>query len=264
MKTSIGDIEVGYASAGGGPPVVLIHGLAEDRASWVRVQEQLGQFRSYAVDLRGHGESSVGRADGTLAQLGRDLIGFLEQMTGPAACVGYSLGGTVVLWAAAQRPDLIRHAVVAGTSSVVGRAAVGFFESRINSIQRDFGTFAQELRTDTAAQLVAASDMLDDVARYRVQAVNDGRGYVNAARAMIKMASEPLTPLLPQIQCPVDVIYGDQDAYCPEKAVDILAQGLPQMARHKLPNAGHLMSIDQPQAYAAAIRSALCRGAEGI
>lgn len=262
MRTSIADIEVGYTAAGAGAPAVLIHGLAEDRSSWSSVQPRLEGFRSYAIDLRGHGESSVGHPEGTLAQLGMDLIGFLEKVTGPAACVGYSLGGTVVLWAAAHRPDLFRHAVVAGTSSVVGKAAVGFFQSRIETIQRDFAAFAEVLRSDTATQLATATERVDEVARRRVQAVNDGRGYVNAARAMIRMASEPLTPLLPQVRCPVDAIYGGQDVFCPEKAVDILARGLPHMARHKLSGAGHLMSIDQPLAYAEAIHAALCRDAK--
>lgn len=263
MKTRVGDIEVAYTAVGAGAPVVLIHGLAEDRSSWAGVQGWLEGFLSYAVDLRGHGETTVGQAEGTLAQLGRDLIGFLEKVTGPAACVGYSLGGTVVLWAASQRPDLVTHAVVAGTSSVVGRTAVGFFESRIQTIQTDFEAFAQALKSDTASQLVAADGQLDEVAKRRVRAVNDGRGYVNAARAMVRMASEPLTPLLPLVRCPVDAIYGDRDVFCPEKAVDILAQGLPQIARHKLANAGHLMSVDQPEAYANAIDAALRRAAGG-
>lgn len=257
MKTTIRDIEVGYTVTGDGAPVVLIHGLAEDRGSWAGVQDQLVGMRSYAVDLRGHGESTLGQAEGSLEQLGRDLIGFLENVSGPAACVGYSLGGTVVLWAAAQRPDLIPHAVVAGTSSVVGRAAVGFFEDRIGTLQADFPAFAQALKADTAAQLVVASHRLDEVAQRRVRAVGNGGGYVNAARAMVRMAAEPLTPLLPQVRCPVDAIYGDQDAFCPEKAVDILARGLPGMGRHKLADAGHLMSIDQPAAYADAILAAL-------
>lgn len=257
MKTRLNDIEVGYSQAGEGPAVVLIHGLAEDRSSWKDVQRSLGGYSSFAVDLRGHGETSLGQAEGNLSQLGGDLIAFLEKVTGPTACVGYSLGGTVVFWAASQRPDLFRQCVVAGTSSVVGRAAVGFFEERMKTLQQDFAAFTSALKDDTAAQLVSARDQLDEVHARRVKAINDGGGYVNAARAMVRMASEPLTPLLSKIRCPVDVIYGDCDMFCPEKAVDILASALPQMTRHKIRDAGHLMSIDQPQAYAEAIRAAL-------
>ena len=257
MKIQLNDIEVSYRAAGAGWPVVLIHGLAEDKRSWADVQDRLPGHRSYAVDLRGHGETSLGEPEGTLEQLGRDLIAFLEAVTGPAVCVGYSLGGTVVLWAAAQRPDLIRHCVVAGTSSVVGRAAAAFFAERIGTLQRDFDAFCQALCADTAAQLVTARARTDEVAARRIESINDGGGYINAARAMHRMAAGPVAPHLSGLTCGVDIVYGDQDVFCPEKAVDILAAALPMHTRLKVPGAGHLMSIDQPERYAEAIRGAL-------
>ena len=136
MRIRLADIAVGYARMGEGPPAVMLHGLAEDRNSWADVQRRLGDFTTYACDLRGHGETELGGAEGTLEQLGGDLIGFLEALTGPADCIGYSLGGAVVLWVAARRPDLVRRATVAGTSTVVGRRAVGFFRDRIETIQQ--------------------------------------------------------------------------------------------------------------------------------
>lgn len=257
MKAQLPDITAGYTVAGDGPAVVLVHGLAEDRQSWADVQRRLHGYRTYAVDLRGHGETTLGQPEGTLAQLGADLIQFLESVSGPAACVGYSLGGTVAFSAASKRPDLVRHLVVAGTSSVVGRAAVGFFEARIKGIQANFAAFAKDLRADTAAQLICATDQLDAVTQRRLEAINDGRGYVNAARAMVRVAAEPLTPLLATLRCPVDVIYADGDLFCPRKAVDILVDALPDVACYEIRGAGHLMSIDQPVAYANAIQTTL-------
>lgn len=102
MKAKLGDIVVNYSVMGEGPPVVFVHGLAEDRSSWTHVRDKLSNYRTYAYDLRGHGETSLGVEDGSLAQLGGDLVRFLEIVSGPAVCVGYSLGGTVVLWAAAE------------------------------------------------------------------------------------------------------------------------------------------------------------------
>ncbi len=104
MTVRLNDIDVHYREAGSGPAAVLIHGLAEDHRSWSGVQQELSDVHSYAYDLRGHGQTSLGEPKGTLAQLGGDLIAFLETVSGPAQCVGFSLGGTVVLWAAAQRP----------------------------------------------------------------------------------------------------------------------------------------------------------------
>lgn len=259
MKIRLGDIDVGYTVGGEGLPVVFIHGLAEDRTSWAHVQESLKGYRSYAYDLRGHGETTLGEADGTLAQFGTDLAGFLERVTGPAICVGYSLGGTVVLWAAAHHPALVRHAIVAGTSSVVGRKAAEFFEERIRRIREDFSAFAGDLRSDTAAQLVAAPDKLDAVTSRRLAAIGDGGGYINAARAMARLADEPLTPLLERITCHVDVIGGEKDAFCPRKAADMLIRGLADAEYREIEGAGHLMSIDSPAAYAGAISCSLDR-----
>lgn len=261
MKIVLGDIEVAFSSHGEGPAVVLIHGLAEDHSSWTAVQKTLSGYHTYAYDLRGHGETTLGAADGTLAQLGNDLLTFIEKVTGPAVCVGYSLGGTVVLWAAAAKPHLISNVIVAGTSSVVGRRAGEFFEQRIRMIENDFPAFAEALRSDTAAQLVAKPETLDQVVKCRLSAVGDGGGYINAAEAMRKLVSEPLTPILSTVQCPVDVIGGEKDSFCPPKAGEMLMSGLRDARYIEIAGAGHLMSIDNPTAYAAAIAQSLDRSA---
>lgn len=259
MKVQLADIEVAYTERGEGPPVVLIHGLAEDRRNWADVQERLGDFHTFAYDIRGHGETSLGSADGTLAQLGGDLINLLEAVTGPAPCVGYSLGGAAVLWTSATRPDLIPHAVVAGTSTVVGSAAAKFFEERIATLENDFASFAAALREDTAAQLVTADVDLDAVTARRLEAVGTGGGYINAVRAMVRMHEEPLTPMLAKIRCGVDVVGADGDVFCPRKAADIIVAALDDCVYREIANAGHLMTVDQPAAYADAIRAALER-----
>src|SRR5690606_23513001 len=66
-KVTLYDIEVHYTRAGDGPPVVLVHGLAQDGRSWEPVQRGLTKVTTYAYDLRGHGRTTVGDAQGTLA-----------------------------------------------------------------------------------------------------------------------------------------------------------------------------------------------------
>lgn len=256
----IGDIDVAYTEAGpeGGAPVVLLHGLAEDRHTWRRQQEALGDVHTFAYDLRGHGESGLGQPEETLAQLGRDLIGFLEEVPGPATVVGFSLGGTITLWAAAERPDLVRHAIVLGTSSVVGRAAAEFYEQRI-ATAADTGSeeFRTAVRDDTAAAIVKAADFLDEVVDARLRAVGAGGGYINAARAMAQLNTEPLTPRLAQVTGPVDVVGADGDTFCPMKASQIILDALPDARFHEVVGAGHLMNIDNPQGVTDVVRAAL-------
>ena len=259
LRVRLGDIDVSYRRTGSGTPCVLIHGLAEDHRSWAAVQDEIGEYTTYAYDLRGHGATSLGDAQGTLEQLGQDPIAFLETVTGSAVCVGYSLGGTVVLWAAARRPDLIPGVVVCGTSSRVGRAAVGFFTERIEQVQTDRAAFERGLASDTAAQLARPAADLDSIVQRRLAAVGSGAGYVNAARAMIGLAGHSLSTDLAAISQPVTVIGGAEDQFCPRKAAELIMSELPHACYDEIAHAGHLMSLDRPAAYIAAIRRALRR-----
>ncbi|MBY4573969.1 alpha/beta hydrolase [Gordonia paraffinivorans] len=259
---TVGDVLVAYTESGLAesdfPPVVFVHGLGEDRRSWAGAQADLAEVHTYAYDLRGHGASTLGKADGTVDQLGRDLISFLEEVSGPAIVVGFSAGGTIVLWAAAERPDLVTRAVVMGTSSVVGRAAAEFYQGRAalaaNTSTREFH---EAMRQDTAAGIVAATGRVDELTEMRLEAVGDGAGYTNVAQAMSTLRERPLTPRLGEITQHVDVIAATQDALCPEKAAQMIVDGLPDVTYRTIPDAGHLMSVDNPAAVTAALRAAI-------
>ena len=247
--TRLGDIEVNYRTEGSGPPVVLLHGLAEDHTSWDPVLAHLRGYTTYAVDLRGHGATTAGAADGTLEQLGDDLLAFLGEVSGPARVVGYSLGGTVALEAATRAGSAVEGVIAVATSSIVGRAAAEFFAGRISQIvSGDWASFADGLRADTAGQAVTEVD-IDALAAARLAAVGTGAGYVNAARAMIGMRSAPLNARLGRVAVPVEVVGADRDLFCPRKAADILVEALPDARYHEVAGAGHLVSVDSPEPY---------------
>lgn len=246
-RIRLGDLEVNYRRRGDGPPVVLLHGLAEDCTSWDRVTDRLDGLTVYAVDLRGHGATTAGSCEGTVEQLVGDLAAFQREVSGPSAVVGYSLGGAIGLWAATRPDSLIERLVVVATSSIVGRAAADFFAGRIAQISSgDWAGFAEGLRDDTARQVVSEAD-IDSIAAARLAAVGDGDGYVNAARAMIGMRSDPLHPRLQSVAMPVDVVGADQDVFCPRRASELIVEALPDGRYHEIAHAGHLVSVDQPQ-----------------
>jgi 3-oxoadipate enol-lactonase len=254
----LGDIAVAYRRVGHGQPVVFVHGLAEDGGSWDPILRRLPEgVAGHAPDLRGHGATTPGSGTGTAAQLADDLAAFLKQVTGPAICVGFSLGGVVVLEAALRHPNLLRKAIVVGTSSKVGRAAAAFFQDRIAQVQTDLGAFHKGLAADTVAQVVRDHGQVAGVAARRIAAVGRGAGYVNAARAMIAMAAEPMTARLKDIAVPVHIIQGAADAFCPQKAANILREAMPSATYAEIPDAGHLMTVDQPDLLAAEIARAI-------
>ena len=92
---------------GGGPPLVLTHGLGSNLAFWYfRIAPRLAaRYRVTLYDLRGHG-SSEGPADGyTTRDLAGDLAALMDaQGTESAHLVGHSFGGAVGLHFAALHP----------------------------------------------------------------------------------------------------------------------------------------------------------------
>lgn len=259
-KIRLADIEVAYREAGDGPPVVLIHGLAQDHRMWAVPQRELDAWRTLAYDVRGHGGTSLGKPDGTLAQLGGDLIAFLERF-GPARCAGFSLGGTVALWAAAERPDLVTGVLALATSSVVGRAAAGFFRDRIELFEGgDEAAIRAAVTEDTLGQLSGTDADVDRIVADRIEAIGDRGGYINAARAMAAINTEPLNDRLREITSPVLVVSGENDAFCPRKAADIMLEYLPDGRFEELPGAGHLVTDTDPRAVTAVMREWLTKG----
>jgi pimeloyl-ACP methyl ester carboxylesterase/GNAT superfamily N-acetyltransferase len=98
----------------GGPPLLLLHALGEDRASWRAVAGALAAdgWRTYAVDLRGHGESGHPGAyayesmrDDVLALL--DTLGIAE-----VTLVAHSMGTVVASLVAMDRPGAVRRLVL--------------------------------------------------------------------------------------------------------------------------------------------------------
>lgn len=259
-QARLGDLDVTFRAAGAGRPVVLVHGLAQDHGMWAAQQRQLPGYRTLAYDVRGHGGTSLGKPEGTLAQLGGDLIAFLERF-GPASCVGFSLGGTVVLWAAAERPDLVTDVLVMATSSVVGRRAASFFHERIELFG---GTDEEAVRAalleDTRGQLAGSDVAVETVLEERMRAIGDRRGYVNGARAMAGINVEPLNDRLERIRCPVLVVSGANDQFTPRRAADIMLEHLSQGRFEELPNVGHLLTDEDPDAVTAVIENWLAEG----
>jgi 3-oxoadipate enol-lactonase len=260
-RVRVNDIEISYLHTGrpGGPSVVLLHGMAETAEScWSHQLEALSEdFDCYAVDLRGHGQTTVGDADGTLEQLGTDLLGFLRAVTGPAVVVGFSMGGTLALWAAAQRSELVQHVITLGGSSVVSSTVAAFFRDKAATVaRRDLLTLHRQMSTEVHDVFVANPDRAPSYGARRIAAVGEGDGYANAALAMARMREHPLQPALSRIVCPVDVVSGACDTWCPRKAAEIILGGL----RHRdvrfteLPRVGHLMSVDAPDLVSTCLR----------
>ncbi|MBM4441820.1 MAG: alpha/beta hydrolase [Candidatus Rokubacteria bacterium] len=105
-----------YVTAGGGPVVVLVHGLGGFAESWRHNLAALARVATvYAVDLPGFGRSSKPPTRYRLADAARALHGFVQAMgLGRVAIVGHSLGGAVGLTYALTHPARVERLALLG------------------------------------------------------------------------------------------------------------------------------------------------------
>jgi pimeloyl-ACP methyl ester carboxylesterase len=110
-----GQVELNYVkSPDNGPPLVLLHGLSSMWQSFIPIIPYLLlRHTVYAVTFRGHGKS--GRVPGRYRCMdyGEDIRLFIEDRIGePAIVLGYSMGGLVAAYLAAQYPELVSALVL--------------------------------------------------------------------------------------------------------------------------------------------------------
>jgi pimeloyl-ACP methyl ester carboxylesterase len=237
---------------GRGEPVVLIHGLGDDHRAWRRVVEPLMLVRRVVLyDLRGHGGTPLGDADGSLAQLGRDLVDVLDDAgIGRATLAGFSLGGTIAMRAAIDAPDRVTALALIGTSSRVNAAARSWYEERAALVERNDPELRAMLDQDTADVYANRPEEIAAGLRIRRESTADPRGFANACRAM---ASLRLDDEIGAISVPTVLVAGDADQLCPPRASEIIAAKIPGATVRVLADAGHPLPVERPDEVAEAI-----------
>jgi len=113
LRVCAGGLSLAYDVAGGGPPMVLLHGLGERAGDWAPVRARLAAaYRTVAFDLRGHGASDW-PGEYTHDLIEADLCAALDALgLRDVVLVGHSMGGSVAFRIAARRPDLVARLVV--------------------------------------------------------------------------------------------------------------------------------------------------------
>jgi pimeloyl-ACP methyl ester carboxylesterase len=98
--------------AGGGTPVLAIHGITSSAWAWPFVASEL-DAPLVAPDLRGRGRSHHLPPPYGMAAHAEDCAAVVETVVGgPVVVVGHSMGGFVATVLAARRPDLVRALVL--------------------------------------------------------------------------------------------------------------------------------------------------------
>lgn len=237
-------------------PLVMLHGAIQTRAIWER---QVEGFRSsrrvLTLDLRGHGETSLGSRRMTVEQMAADVLALLDSLEiRQAAICGVSLGGMVALELEAQSPERVSSLVLANTPTSL--TAVPWLRSLVDRIDPQnllpfaFSLFGQKhaarIGLAIASRAVGPHWVGKSARRHFVDgfASMSPDAIVATYRAIVE--ARPVDAA--SIQCPVLVVKGKDDAPSINAQMDALAASAP-LARSAVVPGGHVASLDEPEAF---------------
>jgi pimeloyl-ACP methyl ester carboxylesterase len=246
-RTAVAGTTVRCLERGSGHPVVLFH-HSFGSPGWMPCHEHLASAHAvYAPDLPGFGASE--RPD--WARHPRDLAilmgWWLRQLgRGPVAGVGCGFGGWVAAELAAMHPEAFSHLILVGAAGLLpenGRILDQVLISHSEYVRAAFST--QE-----AYEAVYTAGLPDDLL------LQWDRNREMTARVSWKpyMYNRRLVPLLPLVEVPTLLVWGEDDMVVPLECAERYRALLPDARLEIVPDCGHAVDLEQPAALAELVR----------
>lgn len=252
MEARSAGVGIHFEVHGQGPPVLLVHGYPLSGRLWDEVVPPLSRdFRLIVPDLRGHGRSDATEA-ATMDDYAEDLRAVLAAAdeSRPVVLVGMSMGGYVSLAFCRRYREQVR-----GLALVDSRASadsVEAAEARHVTAERVLREGSAFVADEMVGKLFASGAPVDLRERWRARmAATPPRGVAAALRAM---AGRPDSePLLRELDIPLLVVVGAEDAITPVEGARAMAQTAAG-ALEVVPGAGHMTPAEKPEIVAGALR----------
>lgn len=222
-------------------------------------------FRVAAVDLRGHGESTVAWPSYSRTDTAQDLVAVVEALGRPAVVVGQSFSGGSATIAAASRPDLVRAIVEIAPFTRPPRFSLGAFVRNDHQYRRGALRLAAFALTGRTRAWLRYLDVAypgrkpDDWAAWSnaLTANLDEPGRTRAVRAMISSKPVDAGASLAEVRCPALVVMGtlDSDFGDPEAEAAGIVAAMPEgVGQYRMVDgAGHYPHAQFPDEVATAI-----------
>jgi pimeloyl-ACP methyl ester carboxylesterase len=158
-----------YDSAQGATTLLFIHGAFIHKGYWRAQLDYFSpRYRVVALDLPGHGQSTVHRAHWSTEQFGQDLVAFIQQLDlQNIVLIGHSFGTDVLLETVTRHPAPIKALVSVDHLKTVGAAMPPEqLEQLLMHLKADFANtcaqYAQQALVTEATDEALVARLLND------------------------------------------------------------------------------------------------------
>lgn len=258
MVVRANGLEIGYQRVGEGPPLVLVHGAAEDGRVWKPQLAALAdEFTVVAWDEPGAGRSSDVPAGFGLADYATCLAALIETLElGRAHVAGLSWGGTVVEELYRLRPELVATLILVDTyAGWKGSLPEEEVRARVDGARRMLEAPSEDF--DPALPGLFAGKPPAEFVPLLEQIAADVRPE-SLSNQLSVMAEADQRDLLPSIAVPTLLIWGELDARSPLSVARQIEEAILDTTLVVIPQAGHVSNVEQPGQFNQALRT-FCR-----
>jgi pimeloyl-ACP methyl ester carboxylesterase len=258
-----------FRMVGSGPPLLLIHGIGDSSATWLRaIPELASRYTVIAPDLLGHGESAKPRADYAVAAYAcgmRDLLGVLdvERVT----VVGHSLAGGIAMQFAYQFPDRCERLVLVGSGGIgpdvhpllriaaAPGAGFGLSVAASAPVRAAMRMVAPVVQATGGMGL--GPDFGHVLARYHALRPRTARqAFLRTLRAGVDVRGQVITMLdrcYLAAAIPTLIVWGRRDGVIPVRHAHIAHEAMPGSRLEVFDRSGHFPHHDEPVRFAAVL-----------
>jgi len=229
-----------------GKPVIFIHGYTDSHRSFdLNLPRFPRSFRSYALDLRGHGDSDKPACCYEQGDFAADVVAFMDALgLESASIVGHSMGSFVAHRVAVDHPERVDGLVLIGSAPTVALNAVALdfkavVDTLVDPIDPEFvlafqsSTFFRPIPEEFLA--TAVEESLKVPASVWHQAL-DG------------LLADDHSAALPGIDAPTLILFGDEDVFFTAAEQAALDAAIPDSTLVVYPGTGHGTHVELPQA----------------
>jgi N-formylmaleamate deformylase len=247
-------INIHYTRTGGNKSsLILLHGLTANGLCWTSLACALaGEYDIIMPDARGHGKSSVPDYGYRYEDYANDVVGLIKALGLPnPILIGHSMGGMTAAVVASCNPKLLHGLILADPTFLSPKTQREIRDSDVaDQHRRILNLSLDEVVADARTRHPDRSpEICELIARARLQ----------TSMSVFDVLTPPnpdYLQLMSAIDIPILLVIGDISVVSPAVAAGLQRLN-PRVQVEKIQNAGHGVHYDQPERFAAVVKSFL-------
>jgi pimeloyl-ACP methyl ester carboxylesterase len=234
--------------------LILLHGLTGNGICWTALARDLEtEYDVIMPDARGHGKSSVPDDGYRYEDHAKDVVGLIKALRLPSPIlIGHSMGGMIATVVAGRNPKLLRGLILEDPSFLSPKVQREVRDSNVADQHLQFLKMSlDEVMTDARTRHPQRSlELLELIAQARLQTSMN-------AFDVLKHPYPDYMQLVSSIDVPILLVIAENGVVSSEVAAE-LQRVNPKLQVEKILKTGHGIHYDQPEHFAAIVKSFLC------